>query len=141
MPEPTDLRVRFAIDDQALSELHQRAFGKQTGGQTGETLPWAQRLARHSLTWIGAFDRDVLVGFVHACWDGGLHAFVLDTAVDPRHQGHGLGRALARRLAVEAAAAGCEWLHVDFEPELATFYRETCGFEVTKAGLLHLGTG
>jgi hypothetical protein len=33
-------------------------------------------------------------------------------------------------------AAGCEWLHVDWEPGLAPFYVEACGFEPTEAGLI-----
>ena len=37
-----------------------------------------------------------------------------------------------------ARAAGCEWLHVDFDPELAPFYLGACGFERTDAGLIHL---
>ncbi len=92
-----DVRVRFAVDDPALSDLHSRAFGYAATSVES----WTQRLQRHSLTWIGAFDRGSLVGFVHACWDGGSHAFVLDTAVDPDHQRRGIGGAL-----VQAAERG-----------------------------------
>jgi hypothetical protein len=35
-------------------------------------------------------------------------------------------------------AAGCEWLHVDFEPELRRFYLDACGFRPTDAGLIRL---
>jgi hypothetical protein len=35
-------------------------------------------------------------------------------------------------------AAGCEWLHVDFETRLTPFYIEGCGFRPTPAGLIHL---
>jgi hypothetical protein len=34
----------------------------------------------------------------------------------------------------EATRLGAEWLHVDYEPELAPFYAE-CGFRPTAAGL------
>ena len=37
--------------------------------------------------------------------------------------------------AQEAKAAGCEWLHVDFEPHLKRFYIQGCGFRATDAGL------
>lgn len=37
-----------------------------------------------------------------------------------------------------ARAAGCEWLHVDFEPDLRDFYLGACGFEPTEAGLRRL---
>ena len=129
-----ELRVRFPIDDQVLSDLHARAFGNRNSGPQ----PWAQRLEQHSLTWIGAFERDTLIGFVHACWDGGSHAFVLDTIVDTPHRRHGIGRALVRALMDQAAAAGCEWLHVDYVPHLSTFYEKACGFERTNAGLRRL---
>ena len=39
-----------------------------------------------------------------------------------------------------AKAAGCEWLHVDFEPDLAPFYFDACGFRPTPAGLIHLAS-
>jgi len=100
--------------------------------------PWAARLERYSLTWVGAFEQEVLVGFVHVSWDGGSHAFLLDTAVHPAHQRLGIGAAVVRTAASQAAQAGCEWLHVDYEPQLAGFYRGACGFTHTEAGLLRL---
>ena len=131
------LRVRFPVDDIELSELHGLAF--DSPGATCQ--PWAARLARHSLTWVGAFSDtagEELVGFVHLAWDGGSHAFVLDTAVHPAHQGHSIGRDLVRAAAAEARQAGCTWLHVDYEPQLSRFYRDVCGFQHTEAGLLDL---
>ncbi|MCT1549649.1 GNAT family N-acetyltransferase [Brevibacterium casei] len=134
MVHDVDLRVRFTIEDVRLSCLHARAFGYNY-----ETVrSWASRLQRHSLTWVGAFIDGELVGFVHACWDGGAHAFLLDTIVDPRHQKCGIGRRLVQSLVAEVRAAGCEWLHVDYEPHLDTFYRAACGFRRTDAGLLDL---
>ncbi len=134
MDRHLDLRVRFPINDQKVSNLHARAFGYPVGA----VQPWKDRLQLHSLTWIGAFDIDTLIGFAHACWDGGSHAFVLDTAVDPNHQRRGIGRALVQAVADQAAAAGCEWLHVDYESHLRSFYQHACSFRATDAGLLHL---
>ncbi|MGK5682908.1 GNAT family N-acetyltransferase [Actinoplanes sp. URMC 104] len=126
---------RFPVDDQRLSALHARAFG----ADPAEVRPWAQRLERHALTWIGAFDGGDLVGFVQVCWDGGSHAFLLDTAVDPDRRRRGVGTRLVRAAADEARAAGCAWLHVDFEPHLQRFYLDGCGFRPTQAGLVRLG--
>jgi GNAT superfamily N-acetyltransferase len=126
--------VRFAVDDPRLSALHARAFG----GGDGEVRPWGERLRRHALTWVGAFEGERLVGFVQVCWDGGSHAFLLDTVVDPDRQRRGIGAALVGAAIAEVRAAGCEWLHVDFEPHLQHFYLGTGGFEPTRAGLMRL---
>ena len=66
------------------------------------------------------------------------HAFVLDTMVthDARH--FGIGTRLVEVAAEQARIAGCEWLHVDFDDELAAFYFEGCGFTPTPAGVIAL---
>lgn len=133
MDSAIEIRPRFDVDDIELSQLHARAFGR-----TDPTIePWARRMRDHSVSWVGAFDGDRLVGFVHACGDGGAHAFVLDTVVDPAYQRRRIGRALVERLRDEITAAGCRWLHVDFEPHLRGFY-EACGFVPTDAGVQRL---
>ncbi|GAB2570702.1 N-acetyltransferase [Paractinoplanes abujensis] len=128
------LVTRFAVDDAELSELHARAFD----GDPAVVTPWASRLARHALTWIGAFAGERLIGFVQVCWDGGAHAFLLDTAVDPACQDSGVGTALVSAAVAETRAAGCAWLHVDFEPRLRHFYLDRCGFRPSEAGLIRL---
>jgi GNAT superfamily N-acetyltransferase len=125
---------RFEVDDRELSALHARAFD----GDLADAQPWAARLERHALTWIGAFEADRLIGFVQVGWDGGSHAFLLDTAVDPDRQQQGIGASLVKAAAEEVRAAGCEWLHVDFEPHLDHFYLGKCGFRATNAGLIRL---
>lgn len=124
---------RFDVDDEALSALHAAAFGGCVSAHG-----WRHQLAEHSLTWVGAFEAGTLVGFVNVVWDGGAHAFVLDTAVAPPHQDHGIGRELVRRAGRAASEAGCRWLHVDFAPEDSSFYLDACGLTPTPAGLLEL---
>lgn len=95
-------------------------------------------MLERSLTWVTAFDAGQLVGFVNVAWDGGLHAFLLDTTVHPDWQRRGIGTRLVQE-AIRATrdTAGVEWLHVDFEPHLTDFYAG-CGFTPTSAGLLRL---
>ncbi len=91
----------------------------------------------HSLGYICAWRADELVGFVNLAWDGGIHAFVLDTTVHPNVRRRGVGRRLVK-LAVEVARErGVESVHVAFDGHLGEFYYE-CGFRGTEAGLLHL---
>ena len=95
---------------------------------------------RRSLTYVCARRNEWLVGFVNVAWDGGGHAFLLDTTVRPELRLRGIGRELVRRAAAEARERGVEWLHVDFEPDLRPFY-DSCGFRATEAGQMRLAAG
>jgi predicted N-acetyltransferase YhbS len=97
---------------------------------------WAAVLAR-SLTWVTAHEDGKLVGFVHVAWDGGAHAFLLDPTVHPSIHRRGIGSALVRMAVESTRGSGVEWLHVDYEPHLTSFY-EACGFRPTAAGLIRL---
>ncbi len=100
---------------------------------------WPAQLRRHSLGWVCARRPDGrLVGFVNVAWDGGGHAFVLDTLVAADLRRSGIGAELVAVAVREARAAGCEWLHVDFEDHLRAFYFDACGFRPTHAGLIAL---
>ena len=85
-----------------------------------------------------ARDGAELVGFVNVAWDGVVHAFVLDTMVTVGARRHGVGTRLVEVAVGEARAAGCEWLHVDFDDHLRGFYLDACGFTPTNAGLIEL---
>jgi ribosomal protein S18 acetylase RimI-like enzyme len=116
--------------DSALSGLWSDAWG------TSGPSDWNAILSR-SLCFVCAFDGDNLVGFVNVAWDGGIHASIFDTCVRPNYRRQGIATALVRKATEEATSRGAEWLHVDFEPHLAPFYRQ-CGFRPTEAGLVHL---
>ncbi|MGI8486537.1 MAG: GNAT family N-acetyltransferase, partial [Thermomicrobiales bacterium] len=105
------------------------------GPQNGD---WTSEFA-HSLGWVCAVDDDRLVGFVNVAWDGGIHAFLLDTTVHCDYQRRGLGRQLVQEATALARECGAEWLHVDYEPELGNFYL-ACGFRQTAAALLNFKT-
>ena len=90
-----------------------------------------------SLGYVCAYVAEALVGFVNVAWDGGAHTFLLDPTVRSDLQRQGIGTELVRRAIDLARSRGAEWLHVDFEPRLAEFYKK-CGFSTTKAGLMKL---
>jgi GNAT superfamily N-acetyltransferase len=94
-------------------------------------------ILQHSLAYLCAYDGATLIGYVNLAWDGGIHAFVLDTTVHPDWRRQGIGTELVRRAVAVARKRGIEWLHVDCEPHLRTFYG-ACGFQHTTAGLMHL---
>lgn len=132
MPNATHYRWRDSITDQEMVDLVLSHGGNPSTG-------WWPRIREHSLGWVAARDHDeLLVGFVNVAWDGGDHAFLIDTKTRGSHQRQGIGRELVKVAVVNAAAAGCEWLFVDFAAELAPFYFDACGFTHTEAGLIHL---
>jgi GNAT superfamily N-acetyltransferase len=99
---------------------------------------WWSRVNRFSLGWVCARLDDRLVGFLNVAWDGGVHAFLLDTLVTGSLRRRGLATLLVAQAVQRAKATGCEWLHVDFEPHLSPFYFSACGFNPTDAGLIAL---
>jgi GNAT superfamily N-acetyltransferase len=134
LPGAVRYEWRAPFENIDLNALHAEGFHHPL-------LPvdWRRQLEQHSLGWVCAFQDDRLIGFVNVAWDGGVHAFVVDTLVagDRRHSG--IGRRLLDVAQQESRAAGCEWLHVDFEEERRAFYFDACGFTPTPAGLIALG--
>ena len=124
---------RSDFADADLDALHAAGFGYAPQG-----IDWRSRLERHSVGWVCAQRDGALIGFVNVVGDGGVHAFLVDTVVAEQARGQGVGTALVAAAVAGTRAAGCTWLHVDYEPHLARFYQEACGFSSTSAGLLAL---
>jgi N-acetylglutamate synthase-like GNAT family acetyltransferase len=128
-----DYQWRGRFTNTELNALHAEGFHHPPGDED-----WHARLIRHSLGWVCAREDGQLAGFVNVAWDGGAHAFLLDTLVTTSARHRGLGTHLVAVASDNARAAGCEWLHVDFEPHLSSFYFDSCGFTPTNAGLIAL---
>ncbi|MGH3154363.1 MAG: GNAT family N-acetyltransferase [Streptosporangiaceae bacterium] len=124
---------RGQFSNAALNQLHAEGFGHAVLQDD-----WWAQVNRHSLGWVCARDGHDLAAFVNVAWDGGVHAFILDTLVTARVRNQGLGTRLIAVAADHARAAGCEWLHVDFDDHLRPFYFGSCQFTPTNAGLIAL---
>jgi ribosomal protein S18 acetylase RimI-like enzyme len=128
-----EYRIEPRVADGELNELFASAWENHVERGFGPVL-------ERSLTYVCAFARTRLVGFANVAWDGGVHGFILDTTVHREYQRRGIGTELVRQAARVAAERGLEWLHVDYEARLQSFYRG-CGFRKTEAGLLKLRNG
>ncbi len=126
--------IRIVVDpfptDEALGELWLSAWGDRG------TASFAAVLGR-SLAHVGAYQGERLAGFVNVAWDGGIHAFILDPCVHADFRRQGIATRMVGEAARVARERGAKWLHVDFEPHLASFYAG-CGFRPTAAGLIAL---
>jgi GNAT superfamily N-acetyltransferase len=119
-----------------LTDVEMVSLVEAHGGTA--VVGWWDRVREHSLGWVTARQVRDLIGFVNVAWDGDAHAFLLDTKTRSDRHRQGVGERLVALAAENARAAGCEWLHVDFTPDLAAFYVDACGFRPTHAGLIHL---
>ena len=124
---------RGTFENPEVNALHAAGFGHRILDDD-----WRGQVERHSLGWVCARAEAELIGFVNVPWDGGVHAFILDTLVVPRARRHGIGVRMIEIAVDHARAAGCEWLHVDFDDDLRAFYLDACGFVPTNAGLIAL---
>ena len=130
----TTYKLNPSVSNHDLNALF--SLGWPDWQRAPDTSDWQPVLAR-SLTYICAYDGEGLVGFVNLAWDGRDHAFLLDPRVHPDYRRQGIGSELVRRATEATRAAGCEWLHVDYDAALSPFY-EACGFQPTPAGLIKL---
>ncbi|MEO8108065.1 MAG: GNAT family N-acetyltransferase [Actinomycetes bacterium] len=124
---------RGPFESSEVETLHAQCFG-----HAASDWDWFRQVDSHSLGWACARARGALVGWVNVAWDGAGHAFVLDAIVATSHRRQGIARRLVA-IATEAARdVGCEWLHVDFDDDLRSFYFDACDFTPTNAGLIRL---
>jgi GNAT superfamily N-acetyltransferase len=125
-----DYRVSPPITNDALNSLFEASWPDHRASDF-------QPMLSHSLLYVCAYANDRLIGFVNVAWDGGVHAFILDTTVHPAFRRAGIGVALVKTSASATKDRGVHWLHVDYEPHLTGFYI-ACGFRDTEAGIMRL---
>ena len=128
-----DFEWRGGFGNDEANALHAEAFETRVFDDD-----WLALVERHSLGWVVARERSQLVGFVNVIWDGQVHAWIQDVMVANVARGRGIGTRLVEIARDEAKRAGCEWLHVDFDDHLRSFYYDACGFTSTNAGLIDL---
>ncbi len=137
MMRVTTYQWRGDFTSSEVNALHAEAFGTRVYDDS--EWDWRGLVERHSLGWVVARDGIGLVGFVNVLWDGLVHAWLQDTMVAAAARGTGVGTSLVAHARDGAKAAGCEFLHVDFDDDLRPFYFGACGFSPTTAGLMRLG--
>lgn len=128
-----DFRISPVVTNEELNTLFVTAWENHVASDFTPILS-------RSLLYVCSYDGDRLVGFVNLAWDGGIHAFLLDTTVHADYQRMGIGVMLVQKAVEAARGRGIEWVHVDYEPHLKAFYAR-CGFRPTEAGLLNLVSG
>jgi GNAT superfamily N-acetyltransferase len=91
---------RGDFDNAEVNELHAEAFDHRVLEDD-----WQAQVRQHSLGWVCARDGARLVGFVNVAWDGGVHAFLLDTMVRAVAARQGIGTQLLESRASSTATS------------------------------------
>ena len=130
----------LVVHDGDLAAALDRPVANQAGDRFEPKLPSPELPeASHSLSASQAVDTFSMRRETHnVLWDGLVHAWLQDTMIAARARDQGIGTELVKHAHDGAKAAGCEYLHVDFEDHLRPFYFGACGFVPTNAGLLSL---
>ena len=131
--DPPSFEWRGAFLNDELNALHSECFSHPLFH-----YDWWKQVNSFSLGWVCMRVSRQLAGFANVAWDGGVHAFLLDTMVTPSLRRQGWATRLVQESVSHAKLSGCEWLHVDFEPHLRVFYLNACKFTGTEAGLIRL---
>ena len=95
---------RSSFRNAEVNRLHAEGFGHRA-----LEIDWRTQLENHSLGWVCGRRGQELIGFVNVAWDGGVHAFALDTVVASSARRAGLGAELVARAALGAGAARSSW--------------------------------
>jgi GNAT superfamily N-acetyltransferase len=131
-----DYEWRGAFDNAEVNELHAEAFETRVFDESDWN--WNELVQRHSLGWVVARAGIRVVGFVNVLWDESVHAWIQDVMVATAVRRQGIGTRLVLAARDGARAAGCEWLHVDFDDHLCAFYFDACGFTPAHGSLMSL---
>ena len=132
-----EIQWRGEFTSGEANALHAEAF--DTRLFSDDEWDWRSQVEDHSMGWVTARDASgALVGFVNLISDGLVHGWIQDVMVATASHRQGIGAAVVAEARAQAAAAGCEWLHVDFDDHLKPFYFDACGFRPATAGVIEL---
>ena len=94
----------------------------------GKTPQQCQKMIKYSSVFIGAFDKNILVGIGRAL-DDNVYAFITDIIVNPRYRGKGIGAKIVKTLCDQLIKKNVKMIHCSTSKKLAPFYKSVAKFE------------
>ena len=115
-------------------EPHDIADLREAVGWERHAEDYPIALKHYWATMSGIDAEGMLIAWCTILSDSVRHAILLDVIVHPKWQRQGIGLALVEAAVSYIRIHGISIIHVDFEPEHATFY-ERCGFRTGLGGI------
>lgn len=127
LPAGIEIRAWNEDDFPAIQQLSSaEGWPSPTMRPTDSLQAW-----QHSWPTLVAIEGSGIVGFVRGLTDGAISMFIAEMAVDTRHRGRGIGRALLEVCHLLYPTTRLDLLSVD---EARDFYK-ACGFRVIHDGM------
>lgn len=125
------------IDQRQLNQADALALYQAVGWNMYTRDPKKlERAIAQSLSVLGAYDGDQLVGLIRAVGDGETILFIQDLIVLPSYQRQGIGRQLVNALVDQFPQVRQRVLLTDDQPQTRAFY-ENIGFvQSSKVGVI-----
>ena len=125
------------IDQRQLNQADALALYQAVGWNMYTRDPKKlERATAQSLSVLGAYDGDQLVGLIRAVGDGETILFIQDLLVLPSYQRQGIGRQLVNALVDQFPQVRQRVLLTDDQPQTRAFY-ENIGFvQSSKVGVI-----
>ncbi|CDN23409.1 GNAT family N-acetyltransferase [Lacticaseibacillus rhamnosus] len=125
------------IDQRQLNQADALALYQAVGWNMYTRDPKKlERAIAQSLSVLGAYDGDQLVGLIRAVGDGETILFIQDLLVLPSYQRQGIGRQLVNALVDQFPQVRQRVLLTDDQPQTRAFY-ENIGFvQSSKVGVI-----
>lgn len=125
------------IDQRQLNQADVLALYQAVGwNMYTRDLKKLERAIAQSLSVLGAYDGDQLVGLIRAVGDGETILFIQDLLVLPSYQRQGIGRQLVDALVDQFPQVRQRVLLTDDQPQTRAFY-ENIGFvQSSKVGVI-----
>lgn len=125
------------IDQRQLNQADALALYQAVGWNMYTRDPKKlERAIAQSLSVLGAYDGDQLVGLIRAVGDGETILFIQDLLVLPSYQRQGIGRQLVNALVDQFPQVRQRVLLIDDQPQTRAFY-ENIGFvQSSKVGVI-----
>ena len=121
-----------SVSPQEIEDLREAVGWDRSEGTVSLALQRSHRF------YVARDESGRLVGYLSVISDGVADAFLVDLAVHPDFQRHGLGKRMVTCAVDDVRGEGIRCVQVTFSPELRPFYA-ACGFSIFGGGIIDFG--
>lgn len=93
----------------------------------GKTFQQCQKMIKYSSVFIGAFNKNTLIGIGRAL-DDTVYAFITDIIVNPKYRKKGIGTKIVKTLCDQLIKKNVKMIHCSTSKKLVPFFKSAAKF-------------